>query len=51
MPIGLMLIASIKFPLVNDITERVEPQEGQGIFVNLLIKQTSNLLFVFDKPK
>ena len=31
----------MKLPFVNDIIERVEPQEGQGIFVACFIKQTS----------
>ena len=39
-PNGLMLKASIKFPCVNKITERVEPQEGQGMFVMSFVGQT-----------
>jgi len=35
----------MKSPFVNEITERVEPQEGQGIFVRCFIKQTSTDLF------
>ena len=45
-----MINASLKFPFVKEITERVEPQEGQGIFVACFIKQTSTDFFsvVFD---
>ncbi len=46
-PIGFMKKASTKLPFVNEITERVEPQEGQGIFVIYFIKQTSTDLFSF----
>ena len=31
----------MKSPFVNETIERVEPQEGQGIFVVCFIKQTS----------
>lgn len=44
-PIGFKAKASMKFPFVNEIIERVEPQEGQGIFVACFIKQTSTDLF------
>ena len=40
-PIGFILTASLKLPLTKDKIARVEPQEGQGIFVKYLIKQTS----------
>lgn len=43
-PIGFMLTASTKLPFVNEIIERVEPQEGQGILVACFIKQTSAVL-------
>lgn len=44
-PIGFKLKASTKWPFVSEIKERVEPQEGQGIFVACFIKQTSTALF------
>ena len=44
-PIGFNSKASTKLPFVNEIIERVEPQEGQGIFVACFIKQTSSDLF------
>jgi len=44
-PIGLKSKASTKLPFVNEIIERVEPQEGQGIFVAFFIKQTCSDLF------
>lgn len=44
-PIGFKLKASMKLPFVNEIIERVEPQEGQGIFVECFIMQTSTDLF------
>jgi hypothetical protein len=44
-PIGFESKASTKFPFVSEITERVEPQEGQGIFVACFIKQTSTDVF------
>lgn len=53
-PIGLNLNALIKSPFSNEITERLEPQEGQGIFVTYLIAQTSTELcsvMLFSKPK
>ena len=53
-PIGLNLNALIKSPFNNEITERLEPQEGQGIFVTYLIAQTLTELFSvmsFSKPK
>lgn len=39
-PNGLWVIAPVKSPFTSDTTERVEPHEGQGIFVAFLIKQT-----------
>ncbi len=39
-----MLNACTKSPFVNDITDRVEPQEGQGKCAMDFIKQTSNEL-------
>jgi hypothetical protein len=45
-PIGFMSKASTKLPFVSEIIERVEPQEGQGIFVACFIKQTSTDLFL-----
>jgi len=53
-PIGFILNASLKLPFINDKTERVEPQDGQGIFVKCLTKHTSNGLSLdcsCDKPK
>lgn len=38
-PIGFMPKASSKFPFVNEMIERVEPQEGQGIFARFFNKQ------------
>ena len=35
----------MKSAFINEITEREEPQEGQGIFVTCFIMQTSNDLF------
>ncbi len=50
-PIGFKSRASTKFPFIIEIIERVEPQEGQGIFVVCFIKQTSTDLFslMFDE--
>ena len=49
-PIGFKSKASTKLPFVSEIIERVEPQEGQGIFVAFFIKQISTDLFsvMFD---
>lgn len=44
---GFRLNAPTKSPFVNEITERVEPHEGQGIFVACFIKQTSTDLFSY----
>lgn len=44
-PIGFKSKASQKLPLVNEIIERVEPQEGQGMFMVCFIKHTSTELF------
>jgi hypothetical protein len=48
-PIGFMNSASIKLPLVNETMERVEPQEGQGIFVICFIRHTSNASLLVSK--
>lgn len=34
-------MASLNFPFAKEITERVEPQDGQGIFVRCFMRQTS----------
>ena len=38
---GLSAKAAIKSPLIMETTERVVPQEGQGIFVTCFIKHAS----------
>jgi hypothetical protein len=53
-PNGLIVNAFMKLPFVNDKTERVDPQDGQGIFVICFTKHTSiGLLIVcsFNMPK
>lgn len=45
-PRGLIFRASTNCPLNKDNTERVEPQEGQGIFVTCLMMQTSKAGFI-----
>jgi hypothetical protein len=53
-PNGFILNASMNLPFVNDKIERVEPQDGQGIFVKCLTKHTSIGLpteYSCDKPK
>ncbi len=47
MPIGFNLSDCTKLPFINAMMERVEPQEGQGILVKCLIKQTSICLSAF----
>jgi hypothetical protein len=44
-PIGFQYKASAIFPWIRDNTDRVEPQEGQGIPVTCFIKQTPPMLF------
>lgn len=41
-PIGFQYKASAIFPCNNEIADRVEPQEGQGIWVTSLKMQTPN---------
>ena len=49
-PKGLIFRAPKKSPFIIEIIERVEPQEGQGIFVNCFIKQPSKkTLFIVLK--
>ena len=47
-PNGLIKKASFKLPCVIARTDRVEPQEGQGIVVIFLIKQTSISVFTLE---
>ena len=48
-PIGFMRIASIKWPFASEIIERVEPQEGQGIFV--IISSVNSIETVHQNQK
>ena len=44
-PNGLISKASLKLPFINAITDRVDPQEGQGISVICFIGQTPSDVF------
>ena len=48
-PNGLIKKASLKLPCVIARTERVEPQEGQGMLVTFFIKHTSISEFVLER--
>jgi hypothetical protein len=48
-PNGLMKKASFKLPCVIAMTDRVDPQEGQGMLVTFFIKHTSISLFTLDR--
>lgn len=43
-PMGLIKSASKKSPFNTEISDLVEPQEGQGIFVTFFKMQTSTVL-------